>query len=106
MAAKILGQSAPSANSLTDLYTVPSAKSAVVSSLAVCNRGAAQATFRVSAAAAGAADAASQYLYYDVVVPANQTWIATIGITLATTDVLRVLGSTGYVTFTAFGDES
>lgn len=106
MALKVLGQSSPAAGTLTTLYTVPAAVAAAVSSIAVCNRGAFPATFRVSVAVGGAVDAVAQYIFYDVTVPANMTYIATIGVTLATTDVLRVLSNSGLVSFSAFGDES
>ena len=48
MAYKVLGQSAPSATTNTDVYTVPSGKSAVISTLAICNRGTANATYRIA----------------------------------------------------------
>ena len=102
---KILGSSAPAATTLTDLYTVPASKSTTISSITVCNRAATAATFRISVAAAGAADATNQYIYYDQTIDANSTYIATIGITLATTDKVRVYGSTANLSFNAFGVE-
>jgi hypothetical protein len=102
---KILGQSAPAATTLTDLYTVPSATFTTLSSLTVCNRSATATTFRVSVAVAGATDAASQYIYYDQAIDGNSTYIATIGITLATTDKIRVYAGTANLTFNAFGVE-
>jgi hypothetical protein len=35
---KVLGQAAPTANTLTDVYTVPSATQAVISTITVCNQ--------------------------------------------------------------------
>lgn len=102
---KVLGQSKPSATTLTALYTVPAATSAVVSTISVCNQSATPTSFRISVAPAGAADTASQYLYYDVVIPANDTFIATIGITLATTDVVRVYNTLATCSFSLFGSE-
>lgn len=102
---KILAQSAPSATTATDLYTVPAATSAVVSSLVVCNRGATQATFRVSSSVAGAATATKDYLYYDLLIPPNETFIATVGLTLAATDKVRVYASTANLSFQIFGEE-
>lgn len=103
---KILGQSAPGATSLTDFYTVGGGKSATVSSIVVCNRHATTAAaFRVSVAPGGAADASSQYIYYDVNIPATETFVATIGVTMAATDVLRCYASTANLTFSAFGVE-
>lgn len=105
---KILGQEAPAGNVETDLYAVPAATSAVVSSLTVANRGPDLATFRVSISPASAATAVKDYLYYDVVLGGYDTFIATIGLTLATTDVIRVRASGlggDDLTFQAFGSE-
>jgi hypothetical protein len=102
---KVLGQQAPAAASLTALYTVPGATATVVSSIVVCNRDSADATFRVSVAVAGAADAVAQYLYFDAAVPANRTFIATIGVTLGAADVVRGYSSSGLLSFQVFGQE-
>ena len=45
MAKKVLGQSNPSATTVTTLYTVPASKEAVISSISVANLAAADATF-------------------------------------------------------------
>lgn len=102
---KILASSAPAATTLTDFYTVPAAKSSTISSITVCNRAATAATFRISTAAAGAADATNQYLFYDQSVDANSTFIVTIGITLATTDKVRIYASNANLSFNAYGVE-
>ena len=102
---KILGQSAPSATTSTDLYTVPSSTQAVVSSIVVCNRDSAAATFRISTAVDGATLANSQYIAYDVTVGGSDSTIITIGATLGDTDKIRVYASTANLTFTAFGSE-
>lgn len=101
---KVLAQVNPAATTLSTLYTVPSSTSATASSLVVCNQGA-DATFRVSVAVAGAADNAKQYIYYGLSIPANETFIATIGLTLAQTDVVRVYCSTANCSFSLFGCE-
>lgn len=100
---KGLAQSSPAAGALTDIYTVPSVTSAMVSSVVVCNQGTSPATFRLAHAVAGAADTAAQYLYYDMPVPAKQTFIATIGLSLATTDVLRAYASASGLSFNVYG---
>ncbi len=102
---KILGQSAPAATTSTDLYTVPASRSASVSSLVVSNRAATSATFRVSVAIAGAALSNQQYLYYDQTIDGNSSYVITIGITLATTDKVRVYASTSNLSFNLFGVE-
>ena len=106
MAKKVLGQINPSATTATTLYTVPSAKSAVVSSLTICNQTATAATFRVAVRPAGATLAAVHYVAYDVAVGASDTTALTLGITLATTDVITVYASTATLSFHAYGDES
>jgi glucose-6-phosphate dehydrogenase assembly protein OpcA len=106
MAKKVLGQVNPSATTATTLYTVPAAKSAVVSSLTICNQTAIAATFRVAVRPAGDTLAAVHYVAYDVTVGASDTTALTLGITLATTDVITVYASTATLSFHAYGDES
>lgn len=102
---KVLGQSYPTGGVLTDLYTVPSATSAVISSLTICNQGNNTATFRVSIVVAGAADEAKQYLVYDTPLLSKGTMSIIIGETLAATDVIRVQSDTGNLSFNLFGTE-
>lgn len=102
---KVLGQSNPSATTLTTLYTVPGATSAVCSTITVCNRAAAATSFRVAVRPAGAGISNEHYLYYDVTIAANDTFAATIGITLATTDVVSVYATLATLSFNLFGTE-
>lgn len=102
---KVLGQSLPPTATLTTLYTVPLGKYAVISTLVVCNQSAYSQTFRIAVAVAGAADEGKQYLYYDQYVLANATFTATLGISLAPSDVLRCLSSSGSLSFNVFGVE-
>lgn len=102
---KVLGQVNPSATSATTLYTVPSATQAVVSTIVICNQAASAATFRIAVRPAGASLAALHYVAYDVTVGASDSTALTLGITLATTDVITVYGSTATLSFAAFGSE-
>jgi glucose-6-phosphate dehydrogenase assembly protein OpcA len=102
---KILGQSAPSATTSTDLYTVPSSTQTVVSSIVIANRSSTSATFRISCAPDGASVANSQYIAYDVTVGAADSTVLTLGLTLGDTDKIRVYASTADLTFSAFGSE-
>jgi glucose-6-phosphate dehydrogenase assembly protein OpcA len=106
MAKKVLGQSNPSATTLTTLYTVPSAKEAVVSTISVANLTATAATFRIAVRPAGASIANQHYIGYDITVGASDSTLITVGLTLATTDVLSVYASTANLAFQAFGDEA
>jgi glucose-6-phosphate dehydrogenase assembly protein OpcA len=106
MAKKVLGQSNPSATTLTTLYTVPSAKEAVVSTISVANLTSTAATFRLAVRPAGATVANQHYIGYDIVVGAADSTLITVGLTLATTDVISVYASTANLAFSAFGDEA
>jgi glucose-6-phosphate dehydrogenase assembly protein OpcA len=102
---KVLGQSNPSATTLTTLYTVPSATQAVVSSIVIANLATSAATFRIAVRPAGASIANSQYIAYDITLGASDSTCLTLGITLGATDVVSVYASTTTVTFSAYGSE-
>ena len=102
---KVLGQVAPSATTNTDLYTVGAGKSAVVSTIAITNRAATSATYRVAIRVGGAAISNEDYIAYDTTVSANNSTMITIGVTLAATDVITVYASTANLSFNAFGTE-
>jgi hypothetical protein len=102
---KVLGQSNPAATTLTSLYTVPASTSAIVSTLTISNSSASDGTFRISVAVAGAADSAKQYLAYDASIRGNGFITLTLGISLATTDIIKVYSSSTSLAFIAFGTE-
>ena len=102
---KVLGQSNPGATTATTLYTVPSATSAVVSTIVICNQESVDATYRIAIRPAGATLAAEHYVAYDITVGGSDSTALTLGITLATTDIITVYGSTATLSFTAFGSE-
>jgi hypothetical protein len=102
---KVLGQSNPAANTNTTLYTVPANTSSVCSTMVICNQAASAATFRVAVRPAGAAIATQHYTSYDTNLNANDSITVTIGMTLATTDVVTVRANTTTVSFNLFGSE-
>ena len=102
---KILGQAAPGATTDTTLYTVPSAKQAVISTIVVANRSASAVTYRIAIRPAGATLANLHYVAFNVAVGANDSTTLTLGLTLSTTDVITVQGSTADLSFSAFGTE-
>jgi hypothetical protein len=101
---KVLGQSNPSATTLTTAYTVPGATVAIISSIVIANRSTAT-SFRISVAVAGAADSNEQYIAYDVAIAANETQTLTLGITLGAADVIRVYATLATLSFNIFGVE-
>ena len=102
---KVLGQSNPAATTATTLYTVPASTSTVVSSITICNQAAAAGSYRIAIRPLGATLATVHYVAYDVAIAANDTTVLTLGITLATTDVITVYASTTSFSFSAFGSE-
>jgi len=102
---KVLGQSNPSATTATTLYTVPASTSTVVSTISICNQAGTSASYRIAVRPAGATLAAQHYLAYDIAIAANDTTALTLGVTLATTDVVTVYASSATVSFSAFGSE-
>lgn len=101
----VIAQLNPAATTLTTLYTVPAATSVISSSIVVCNQAGSAGSFRVAVRPAGASIDPKHYLYYDLPIGANNTFIATIGITLATTDVVSVYASSTSISFNLFGDK-
>lgn len=102
---KVLGQSAPTATTLTAVYTVPASTQALLSTITVCNRSATATTYRLSVAVAGAADANNQYLVYDAPISGNEAVTWTLGCTLGAADVVRAYVGAATVTVNVFGVE-
>ena len=102
---KVLAQSAPSATTNTDIYTVPAATQTVISTIVVANRAATSATYRIAVRLNGATLANQHYIAYDVTVGASDSTTITIGITLDPSEVITVYASTANLSFNIFGAE-
>jgi hypothetical protein len=102
---KVLAQSAPSATTATDIYTVGSGKQAIVSTITVANRSAISRSYRIAIRPAGATLANQHYVAYDVTLAPSDTTALTLGITLTATDVITVYASTADLSFNVFGSE-
>ena len=103
---KVLGQSAPSATTPITLYTVPSATSAIVSSINVVNTSATTAdVIRLAIRPAGASLVNEHYIVFGLSLNAGATFTYTGGVTLATTDVVTIYSTNGTCSFSAFGSE-
>ena len=102
---KVLGQVNPAATTATTLYTVPSAVATIVSTISVCNQANTAATFRIAVRPAGATLDPKHYIVYGATVPASDSTMITVGLTLATTDVVTVYASSATLSFNAYGSE-
>ena len=103
---KVLGQSAPSATTNTDVYTVGASKQATVSTITVCNRNTTtSATYRIAVRPDGDTLANEHYIAYDATVGPKDTVTWTIGITADASDVVTVYASSADLSFNVFGVE-
>lgn len=103
--AKVLGQLDVPATTLTDVYTVPASTQTTISSLLICNRTGSTKTFRASIAVGGIGDDPKQYIYYDVTLLKNDTFAATLGLTMAAGDIFRAYASAAGLSFSLYGVE-
>ena len=101
----ILGQRNPSANVLSNLYTVPAGNSAVISSINIANLGTDPAAFSIAANVSGVATANANYLAWRVPVPGNDSISLSLGITLNASSQLSINANTSTVSFSDFGTE-
>jgi hypothetical protein len=103
---KVLAQAAPSATTESTLYTVPAGYSAVVSTIAITNQAGSSGTYRIAVRpAADATTTQKHYIVYGATVAASDSILLTLGLTLATGDVVRVYASSANMSFSAFGSE-
>lgn len=107
---KVLGQSKPSAATLTAAYTVPGSTQAIVTGIHAANQSATATAIRVSIAINGASDTAAQYIAYDVPIPGKDdpgggVIILDKVIPLGAGDVVRVYNTLATVSFNVFGQE-
>lgn len=102
---KVLGQILSTATVMTTLYTVPASNSTVVSTITACNQSSTATTFTIAVQPAGITLAPKHYINYATPLPGNDTITITLGITLATTDVIAATAGTSLVSFSAFGSE-
>jgi hypothetical protein len=105
-AVQILAQVSPAANTSTSLFATLST-SAVISSIVICNTNSTTQTFTIWLVPGGATNPSTkQYLYYQLPILANDTFIATIGVTMATTsgaDALWCSSNAAGLAFNVFG---
>ena len=105
MTYKVLGQAAPAATTPTNVYTVPAATEAVISTIVVANRAATAGSFRLSVRPGGASQANQHYIAYDVPIAGADSTTLTLGLTLAATDVVTFYASSADMSINVFGTE-
>lgn len=103
---KVLAQAAPAATTESTLYTVPSATSAVISTIVIANQAGTSGTYRIAVRpAADESTTQKHFIVYGATVGASDSIMLTVGLTLAAGDVVRVFASSADMSFSAFGSE-
>ena len=102
---KVLGQLSPAANTLGNVYTVPAATQAVISTITVCNQTASNASYSIAVAPNSVADNVAHYIIRGGVVPAADSIGITLGITIDADDQVRVNTNSSSISFNIFGSE-
>jgi hypothetical protein len=103
---KVLGQAAPAAATTSNVYTVPAATQAVVSTIIITNRNSnANATYRIAVQPAGAALANQHYIAFEAPVTAYDSVALTLGLSLGNTDVVSVYSANSNMSYSVFGTE-
>jgi hypothetical protein len=105
---KRLGAINPSANTQTNVYVVPAATEAVVSTITICNQSASNASYSLAmmlASEFNSAAPAATFLVRGATVPAADSIILTIGLTSNAGTILAANTNSGNVSFSAFGSE-
>jgi hypothetical protein len=102
---KVLGQVATAATTDTTLYTVPSGKDAVVSTIVVANRNNVPDTYRIAVRPGGETLATKHYIAFDVTVASSDSTTITIGLTLSPTDIITVRAGAANLSFSVYGSE-
>jgi hypothetical protein len=105
---KRLGAIYPTANTQTNVYVVPAATEAVVSTITVCNQTSLNASFSIALMTASeyAAPAPNQsYVIRGGVVPPADTIVLTMGLTANAASIFAANTNTTGLSFIMFGSE-
>jgi hypothetical protein len=107
-ALKILGQLNPTANTQGNVYVVPASTAAVINNITVANQSAANASYSIIVMPSGSYSATAANTYFVVrggVVPASDTALLSLGLTLPTGAILAANTNSGSLSISAFGVE-
>lgn len=100
---QILARSKPAAATPVDLYVVPQKGSVHILGALVCNAAGSGSKIRLSISPQGVTTAAEDFLYFDLPIIANDTFLLEIDTTLRVADTIRAQSSNGNLVFTLFG---
>lgn len=100
----VVGQAAPAAATSTSIFTVPTGKYCVLSTISIANRDPElHLAYRIAVVPSGQTLAAKHYLAYDTILSGRSTDKLTWGITIGAGDQVYVQSSTANASFSLFG---
>lgn len=103
---KILGQARPADTAVADVYTVPAATQAIVSTISATNVDGVASNINIYVVASGDTAGVANALVYSAELGANTLQAFTLGVTLGAADKISVQSATGNaVTYQVFGQE-
>jgi hypothetical protein len=105
---KRLGAIYPSANTQTNVYVIPAATQAVISTIAICNQGANSTTYSLAfmdSSQFNSAAPAATFIVKNAALAGSDTIFLTIGLTANAGVVLAANTPNANISFAAFGSE-
>jgi hypothetical protein len=104
---RVLGQVQGTAavGTYSTAYTVAAGKSAIISTITICNQAASDMTYRVAVATTASAPATAEFITYGSTCKANDTVCLTLGLTLHAGESVVISSSANTSSFGVFGSE-
>lgn len=87
------------------LYNTTATTTAVVSTIAICNRSTSTKAYRIGLDASAGTPNSDEFLVYDASVDGNDTVFLTVGVTLGNNQYIRISSTDNTVSFHAFISE-
>ena len=87
------------------LYNTSGSTTAVISTIAVCNRSSADKRYRIAITSSESTPGTSNFIVYDSIASLNDTTFITVGIALSNNQYIRVSSEDTNITFSAFVSE-
>lgn len=100
---RVIAQLAIPAAAETVLYTVQDDQKCNVQGFTFCNRSVGTDYFRLSISKLGAPTATRDYVYYNLPLTGNNTFLSELDVTIDNTDVIRVYCTNGNISVTLYG---
>jgi hypothetical protein len=105
---KRLGAINPTSNTQTNVYVIPAATEAVISTVTICNQSSVNASYSLISMTSGEYSAPAPvktFLVRGATVPASDSIILTLGITMNAGSILAANTNNGSISIIAFGSE-